>query len=77
LKLVFEINPNAKVGRDGALRRPRRRAQRQATERVRLRLGEWNISSARAARAGTAQRAALTNFAAATSEFGFKPIIAE
>ena len=28
------FSPNSEVGRDGALRRPRRRAQRQATERV-------------------------------------------
>jgi hypothetical protein len=32
--LSFVFNLNAQVGRDGALRRLRRRAQRQATERM-------------------------------------------
>ena len=35
------MNLNSEMGRDGALRRPRRRAQRQATERMWLRVKTW------------------------------------
>ena len=45
------------MGREGALRRPGRRAQRQATKRVGWRVKPGIIWSARSARAGTAQRA--------------------
>jgi hypothetical protein len=53
------LNPNSEVGRDGALRRLRRRAQRQATERMLPRVILCTICSARSARAGTAQRSCL------------------
>ena len=51
-----------KWGRDGALRRPGRRAQRQATERVGWRVKPGTICSARSARAGTAQLSLPTIF---------------
>jgi len=47
------------LGTDGALRRHRPRAQRQATERMLTRIIPCTICSARSARAGTAQRAVL------------------
>ena len=61
------------VGRDGALRRLRRRAQRQATERMLPRVIRCTICSARSARAGTAQRAVPTGLLnVLISEFGLK-----
>jgi hypothetical protein len=43
------LNLNVEVGRDGALRRPRRRAQRQATERMATRALPCTFCSARSA----------------------------
>jgi len=62
-------SPKTEVGRDAALRRPRAPAARNETPQDR---GSCTVSSARSARAGTAQRAAPTPFDhGSTSEFGF------
>ena len=58
----LKVTPNSEVGRDGALRRLRRQAQRQATERMLPHVIPYTICSARSARAETAQRAVPTGF---------------
>jgi len=64
---------NSDAGRDGALRRPRAVT---GAERAMATVKPCTISSARSARAGTAQRAVPTNFArASTSEFGLNRLI--
>jgi hypothetical protein len=66
------FNPNAEVGRDGALRRPRRRAQRQATERMAMR-ASYPARFVTPAPRGRGQRSPLSStiFATAISEFRF------
>ena len=67
------LNPNSEVGRDGALRRPRRRAQRQATERTLPGVKSCAVCPGPSGWMETAQRAALTPLTStSTSVFGLK-----
>jgi hypothetical protein len=70
--LATVLNPNAEAGRDGALRRPRRRAQRQAAERMAT-CASYPARFVTPAPRGHGQRSSLSStiFKTAISKFRF------